>query len=396
MGHRGWAAAALFSVVVAGCIYNSQIHEQVVSEHRRANRLTPEEVDASSAEGRGAWRASRRVRVRAWTSRDYRAEVISARAHVDALVDRANEVLVAKARVRLELVEVREWNDPIDQTHLSEVLEAFESMDAAEDVDVSIAFVGSTPLLEQSVEALGRARVLGKHVVVRAMNDAAESRAIEESFRRISADEKARLRARREAHKELTVLLHEVGHAFGALHVREAPFLMNAAYAIEMAEFAPITLDLLRLGVTLRLTSTDDAETYRGLVDQILAVYRDNEGAFVEEDRAAVLAALDNALRAGRESVGAEAPNHGEGTLWDVSMLDNDERARYRAAREAASGADDVRAWRELAPVIAARPDVYAIQELACEIGGRLGAAEARGACARMMSLATAPAAQGN
>ena len=95
-----------------------------------------------------------------------------------------------------------------------------------------------------SFHELGRARVLGRHVVLRTMDDVGELRALE-GFDTLEPTERSRLYQQRKRHKETAVLLHELGHCLGALHTREPAELMHPQYTSDMQSFAPENLELM-------------------------------------------------------------------------------------------------------------------------------------------------------
>lgn len=378
-------------MLASGCFfYDSRWQQETESQERQAAHLIPE---APSATGEGAqrWRTTQTLRVRAWATPRYRAEVHRWQAHVEQLLERVNEVVGPGLRVRLVLAEARPW-DVEEGDSLGGLVEALEQQDSAEDVDLVIGFLGSMARLSAAFDTLGTARVMGKHLVVRAMNDAAESDAIDAAFDRLSDEERARLRRRRKAHKELTVLLHEIGHAWGAIHVRDATAVMSPTYDAQMRRYAPETLALLRPVLAERRRPQTDRDG-RALVVTLVEALRAGGDAFVAEERDALIARYEHTEA---QSDAPAAPSAGPsrddraGTLWDVTSLAHADRVAFHEAREAAARQQLSEAWERLSTLVGRYPDTYAVQELACDLHHRRAAPrEAARSCERMMDLAT-------
>ena len=387
MRARSIAWSLSLPLLLSSCFfYDSTWHQETQSQERQAAALTP---DAPRAEGAGdRWRATRELRVRAWATARYRAEVHGFRAHVRQLLDRSNEVLGPALGVRLVLEDARSW-DAGDTDSLADLLEALEQHDAGDGADLVIGLAGSTPRLAARFDTLGIARVHGKHLVVRAMNDAAESDAIDAAFDRLSDEERARLRRRRKAHKELAVLLHEIGHSHGAIHVRDTTALMSPIYDDAMVRFAPETIALMRLAAEERRKPEAERD-HRAFARAIADVLRADEHGFVPDERDALLAHCEQVLTGGDTTPAtqraAATRDDGPRTLNDVTALPDDDRAALERVRETRGRT----AWELLAPLVERHPDSYAVHELACELYHRRAApSEAARSCQRMMDLAS-------
>ena len=386
---RALVHVTLFALLAPGCFfYDSSWQQETHSQERQAAELTPDAPRAADEGGDGSrWRVLREVRVRAWATERYRAEVHAWQAHVGDTLERANEVLGPTLGVRLALVDARSW--PQDGSGaLDPVLVALEERDPADDVDLVMGFVGSTPQLSSTFDQLGMARMHGKHLVVRAMNDAAESDAIDEAFDRLSEEERARVRRRRKAHKELAVLLHEIGHVHGAIHVRDRAALMSPLYDEDMSGYAPHTVALMRPAAAERAKPEAERDD-RAMLESLVEVLR-GEGDWDDDERRAMLASYERALTGGAVQIG-EPPQRDDraGTLWDVTPLPPDDRLAFHEAREAFERGQLRPSWDRLAPLVERHADTYAVQELACELHNRRVAPDAARACQRMMQLAS-------
>ncbi len=79
--------------------------------------------------------------------------------------------------------------------------------------------------------------VPGKHLVLRATGAAEEKDDIDRAFDQLSVEDRAKLGRVRARHRATAVLLHELGHSLGALHVRDPQSLMSPAYDKRMTAY---------------------------------------------------------------------------------------------------------------------------------------------------------------
>jgi hypothetical protein len=112
--------------------------------------------------------------VRAYVDLDYRAQVLHWNERVTALVAAASARTKEALNVKLELVSLEPWDRRSERTPMTGSLTALARQDPARDVDLVVGFVSSLEIFSESQEQLGFATVLGKHAVVRAMDNAAE------------------------------------------------------------------------------------------------------------------------------------------------------------------------------------------------------------------------------
>lgn len=109
--------------------------------------------------------------------------------------------------------------------------------------DFAIGLVGSVPRgRECRFTRLGFYRP-GKHIVMRAMADAAELDAILKGLQGISQDEKNKLIQKRKKHKVTTVLLHEIAHSLGVIHERDAASILSPRYSTDAERFSPEAIE---------------------------------------------------------------------------------------------------------------------------------------------------------
>src|SRR5262249_22571820 len=109
----------------------------------------------------------------------------------------------------------------------------------------------------ESIHDLGMAFELGRHLVLRSLHDLVEYQLAREYFDEMSNSERDRLLAARKAHKELVVLLHELGHALGAVHAPRASLIMNPAYSESQSRFDDGNARLVVASLRQRIQKSD-------------------------------------------------------------------------------------------------------------------------------------------
>ncbi len=164
-------------------------------------------------------------------------------------VTSANVVLKRFLNARLEVSSYRNWPSDRPFTNISRQLTELKSHDNAGETDVVILLAPALTSYAGDLHLLGRAHIRGQHMVVRAMDDAEEYRALHKYFDLISDADVRKLYRTRKIHKYASVLIHELGHMLGAPHIRERKSYMSPIYSHEVNHFSIDTLDLLRIGM---------------------------------------------------------------------------------------------------------------------------------------------------
>jgi hypothetical protein len=265
-----------------------------------------------------------------------------------------------------------------------------------------VGLIGSTPRAEMSFRQLGEATVLGKHLVMRDMNDAEEQRVFGEAFDTLDDDARRRLYADRKRHKEAAILLHELGHTLGAIHVTEPTDLMCSNYDNRMQSFADANLVLMRRVLAHRKQPEAERDV-QALIAALSAYVREAAwGGWLPDARREYMTELHKASltvqprahatpSAASASEAAAAGTVQEGPEWDVSALPDADRALFARAR-AELDARPQQAWQALEPLAEQHKDSYAVQHLACTLAMRGGVTmkRMRQYCDRMAALALA------
>lgn len=364
-----WRFPSLVAVSVAlaaaGCFagYSSAWHQNRSAQRKGVEELSPSELRAGSASNRPV----RTLKVRLWASDKYRSEVLQWKGHARDVVDRANAVLAPALGVELEVVGAERWEPEAGDDDLKALVDELEEHDAGDGVEWVIGLAGSLPTLARSMERLGQARMFGKHLVVRAPNDAEAYAQLEEAFPNIDDDELRELAHDRKAHKEQVVALHEIGHTLGALHVREAWAVLHPQYDADVSGYAPANVELMRIVLDHR-----EDEAQRPMVEALLAHLTETDAAWIESERQQLVGQLRKGLEEADATTAAVAAGEpAEPTRLEQLPAD----VQHRFARVSAMGysGEHEAAREQLAPMLDDYPQVYELRELACHLDTQRG-----------------------
>jgi tetratricopeptide (TPR) repeat protein len=327
---------------------------------------------------------------------DYAAETLTARERIAAQLSRANALLEAQFRIRLEVTEVREWKRRAGSRSIYEALDALAAEDAAEDVAWVIGFLGSTGEAGSGApDQLGAARVFGKHLVLRKMGSVEERSTIDGALDALSVKERADLLRDRQLHQETTVLLHEWAHTLGGPHDGKGEWIMSAVHDSRISAFSPESVRVLAIGLA-HLQSRDpgrflswaqayreEAERGRGTAwDQ--ATYAEMVALAARVEASPPPVAREPRKPAASPAAGPSAGKEGagEGTGEPPSTAAADGALLAHVEANLRLG-DSTRAWATLAPLLARRGDLLWLRVYACDVGraGAPGEPAAKGAC---------------
>jgi hypothetical protein len=302
----------------------------------------------------------------------------------------ATNGVLSELGVRLALERASLWRPKTSSGTLETTIDELRSFDAGADVDFVVGLVGSLPRVEFSFHQLGMAGLLGTHMVVRAMNDAAEFRAIQQYLDELDEGERHKLYQSRKRHKNASVLLHELGHALGALHVQNPEELMHPTYSPEASSFGPETLALLTIALSRPNYATDREQQQVVIEESLQQLKTRQSAAWVVGERESRIEMLEK-MRA-RKAPRSDAPTRASASATisqpgpDVAP---DARALFERAAAALAAQREREAWSAAEPLFAKYPKDYAVQELRCKIATALSLPwdEIRAHCLSMMSL---------
>jgi hypothetical protein len=212
------------------CLFDSRWGEPKRMQEAAARRATPKTLRATPADDSTPRGALRVLHLRAHATPRFLSEVSHGERKFEETVSRANDILGPTLQVRLEVSEVLPWSPRADEGELESLLPELAASDPGKDVDWVVGLVGSSPKLELTFRQLGRSNKPGKHLVLRAMNDAKEYDAIAANLSELPENDRRSLYRARLEHKTTVVFLHELGHSLGAPHEVAPSTIMHAVY----------------------------------------------------------------------------------------------------------------------------------------------------------------------
>lgn len=372
--------------LVAGCMltscfigYDSRWGQAERSQRVMAREATPPELQALPSADPKAARAIKTMAVRAYATPRFAAEVVDVEDYVTALLERANAVIEPTLSLRLRFDGVRPWK-VTSEDDIRTLLDQLVATDPGEDVGWVMGLAGSVPRFEESHDVLGRAQLLGNHLVVRAMHDASEFDAIEEGFAELDATERATLYRARLRHKTTTVFLHELGHTLGVPHVRGKGTIMHPRYDSKVVSFSAASTRVMLTTTEQRVS--DKPASRRDFALKLGKQLRDTKHLWNPEDYAQLRVQLGQMARVEPATVAATPPS--------VPGLRSEDQARFAQALELERQRRPCDALETASPLFSRYPDVYEIQDLRCRLALARGGSVrtiTRKECAPLMRL---------
>jgi len=295
---RAWLVVG---VLASGCFISPVMRFGPGKTAPQAQREVMDRVTPPALLVEDEWEgAVHTAKVRVWADDDYRAQNMRWQQTFETLLEQANEILAAQFGVRL-VAEYRVWNTRSTGHTLDGALAALAVTDPGEGVLVVIGLTSSLSNVSVSFEQLGFAATPGRHLVIRGYADVGERAMFERAFSDLRKDERETLYAARRRHKTVALLLHELGHNFGAQHRGETNTLMNSTYSHQSSSFdasnrATIlaTLDL-RLNRPARATPSTPAP--QDASHPTLEILIDSQGQRIVGGNLVDDATLDGLLR---------------------------------------------------------------------------------------------------
>ena len=384
----------LVGALCGGCLfYDSSWGEAKASQKRVAARRMPGQLrgETGGAE-RDTARPVARLKIRAYATPHYAGALVDGQAEFEQALADANPTLAHDLSFRLELDAYSVWSGAVSDDDLSQLVLQIKKKDSAEDVDWVVVLASPREVVATSADHLGVGLLLGRHLAIRAMSDAAEFDVIDKGFDELSEEEKRRLYAARKRHKTAAVLLHELGHTLGMPHELGSRSLMSAKYDSDAQGFGAHAARLGRHALELRATGVG-SELHRNAAQAALGVLRSApahtwDAAGVREVEA--LFELHAKVWAGGTAKPAPAQRSAKAsTSSGLPEADGRLLERVRAAQAAGQIAE---ARGLAAPLFASYPKDYAIQELRCQLAMKAGLpmTEERAECEPLLQLSGA------
>ena len=360
--------------------YDSRWGQETQSQQRVAQQRTPNALEPSRS-GRSQLETPVRVDVLRVRVHDGTTNVGgAAEQFLNQVVDNANQLLAKDLGVSLEVSELQAWKQESASAPLAEQLTELKSVDGGEGADLVMGLSSPIELLTFSFHQLGVAEPLGKHLVLRAASDARELEAIEKSFPDLDANERHELYSSRKLHKATALLLHELGHALGAVHTMQREELMYPSYSTDMKSFSAPSLELLRVSLEQRREGMEHT-VGEGSAQRMLQILRSApQGTWNQEAWQAHVSVLERLTMAKPREPQAEQGPAG---------LSPADRATYREAARLLEDKQVRQAWERARSLFGAYPEEYAVQDLRCKIAMQLNLSwdNAREECLPLMRL---------
>lgn len=195
----------------------------------------------------------------------------------------------------------------------------------------------------------------------------------------MSQIERQRLYRTRRAHNAAVVFLHELAHAWGAPHIRDATSILSPRYTPKESSFGSDASRYLGVAFRLRMRQPRDD---RGLARALIEELDRSRHVWVAAELDDLVARLTKLAEEARPS--AKAGSHSNGLPAPDSEL-------FARAQTALSAGDAEAAWESAKPLFARYPDDHEVQDLRCNISMRRGLPYdvVQAECQRLMQLTT-------
>jgi hypothetical protein len=362
----------------------------------------------------------RRLKLVAVATRDHAVQVVNWQGRFREAVERANPLLGPALGVELEVVDGGMWRPEGDAEALEALLSDLERNHDGQGADYVVGLVGSLNRLEPSIHQLGVARLHGKHMVLRAANDALEYDAITQGFAELSREARDELYRSRRAHRASAVLIHELGHCLGAVHVQTPGELMYARYGTEMSALSEPVAAVMRITLAERALPPEErnagrmAERLRAELGRRRAPWIESEQSEMEAYLASLTPAAGGALSpASATSAAPAVPTAAPATAPAGTVpaagtvaatataappavaapagLSPAEQELYASVLRYKGAGQVAQAWAAGQPLFKAHADNHPIAELRCQLAmdQKLDWTQTRNECEPLMKLST-------
>ncbi|HEY1553296.1 MAG TPA: biopolymer transporter ExbD [Kofleriaceae bacterium] len=238
----------------------------------------------------------RTEKLRVWADDEYRAQNLHWQQTFQDELDYANAVLAPLLGIRY-VAEYQEWHRHAPGTTLEDDLAALAQQDPGDGVFTVVGLTSSLGLTTATFDAIGVASLPGNHVMLRGYADLEERRAFDLAFPKIPPDDREAVLEARRRHKTTGVLLHELGHNFGAPHDQESDTLMNPFYSDKAAAFDERSLAIMRRTLDARLGRTPVVAAAPAMLHAQLVVGLTATGGLVLGGQSIDLDTFDELLR---------------------------------------------------------------------------------------------------
>ncbi len=295
-------------------------------------------------------------------------------------IDYASQLLRPLLGADLSVAEMKDWARAGEP---SDALKQLEEIDKGDDVTWVIGYVTPPDAASKVLDELGTAELLGRHVIVRAWAERAETEVLAKLLPDLKESERTELLAAHRRHKQTVVLLHQLAVSLGALAEADPTWIAHPTYSPKQTGFADRTRELMTLSLDARIAGDKDIDIAKKLLE---VIDKAEWGGWIpaqKDQTVSLLRAITDAGKAGK--VASDIP---------PAALDQVGRIKQLARQ-----GDLTNALAELDNILAAYPGTASLHQMKCELmlaGSRDPKAPAfgvkdpktRAACKRVSDLA--------
>jgi biopolymer transport protein ExbD len=245
------------AALLAGCLISPPIHFGGGKSPEQAQRdtlakLMPPQLGGDSGDEATPPPDVRDRRMRVWADDQFRAQNVHWERTFQDELDYANSVLAPLLGIRF-VADYQAWSRHAPSATLADSLLALAEQDRGDDVFAVVGLTSSLGLTSATFEQIGLADLPGKHLMLRGYADVEEARMFDTAFPKIDREQREAVHEARRRHKTAALLLHELGHNFGAPHADATDTIMSALYSDHAASFDEQSRALMRATVDARL-----------------------------------------------------------------------------------------------------------------------------------------------
>lgn len=293
------------------------------------------------------------VRLRVYADQDVRLRQERWEEDFRGLVDRTNVIAGPRFGVRFEVVEFVSWVRRCEVSDLEACLVELERLDdVSAGADRVVGVLEASPNASDSMQQLGEARYLGRHLVMRALDDRVEAEASSVTLDEWPEQERAEKLDERRRHKQVAMFLHQWARSLGAVRVERERCWMASLYSPAQAEFCQANAELLRTALA-HPRPHRSPERLAALRQAVRLHLRESphQDQWLPGARASALTSLE-------EGAGNLMPAEVQAFQDAVALL------QARAPRDA---------WPIAAALARAHPEHPDVQALACDVSAGIG-----------------------
>lgn len=330
-----------------------------------------------------------KIQMRVYATEAHRRAVFGWQVRFLNTIKRANAYLGPTVGVELEVVSARPWDLEMEPASLEAGVQLLMRHDGGAQTDLVVGLFSPLPAVTSAIHRMGLANLLGRHMVLRTFDSLEEMGRLVRVLSRLDREEVERLYVARRDHFETQLVLHEIAHVLGALHVRSTRSVLYPNVDSRAAGYEPETVELMLRG--LKMFRDPGRETFENYRSYLASSSWDG---WLADERSRMVAFMDSGRTAGPRGLPDRA-------LLDPVAESESPRDRYRprshpmtaeeVAREALARAAKGQletGWAQIEPLAQQTPDDPYVTGVACQLAARAAPKEAFRWCEVAQKLA--------